>query len=87
MNNPFNVMNPTNPYNANNMAGFRNIYQMMMQSPNPMQLFANMAQRNPQLQPIMQMLRSGGNPQQIFNSMCQQRGINPQEFLKNIMGR
>ena len=87
MGNPFNSLNPTNPMNANNMAGIRNAYQILSSSRNPMQAFQQMAQNNPQLQPIMQMLRNGANPQQIFMNMCQQRGINPQEFLRSITGR
>ena len=87
MSNPFNTLNPTNPMNANNMASIRNAYQMLMQSRNPMQVFQQLAKRNPQLQPALQMLQQGIDPQQIFNTMCQQKGINPQEFLKNITGR
>lgn len=86
MSNPFNALNPNNPYNNNNMAGIRNIYQMM-QSGNPMQVFQSLAQQNPQLQPVANMIRNGGNPQQIFFSMCQQRGINPQQFLSSITGK
>jgi hypothetical protein len=84
MPNPFNALNPMN---ADSMAGIRNAYQMLTQSRNPMQVFQQLAQQNPRLQPAMQMLRQGINPQQIFNTMCQQRGINPQEFLRNITGR
>lgn len=87
MSNPFNVLNPSNPYNTNNMAGMRSIYQSLMNSKNPMQMFQQMARGNPQLQPIMQMLNQGANPQQIFMSMCQQRGINADEFIKNLTGR
>ena len=86
MANPFNMLNPQNPYNFNSMANFRNIYQSMVNSRNPIELFSNMAKNNPQLQPIMQALNSGANPQQIFNSMCQQRGINPQDFLRSLQG-
>ena len=87
MSNPFNALKPNNPYNNNNMAGVRNIYQAMTQSGNPMQMFQNLAMRNPQMQPVLNMLRNGANPQQVFNSLCQQRGINPQEFIRNIVGR
>lgn len=87
MSNPFNTLNPANPYNSNAMANIRNIYQMMMNSGNPMQLFQQYAMNNPALQPAMSMLNSGMNPQQVFNTMCQQRGINPSEFLKSITGK
>lgn len=87
MPNPFNTLNPRNPYNANNMAGIRNMYQMLTQSNNPTQMFRQLAANNPALQPAVNMLNQGMNPQQIFNTMCQQRGINPQEFLRNITGK
>ncbi len=84
MSNPFNALNPNNP--MNNIAPFRDIYQAMKNSNNPMQLFSNIASKNPQLQPIMQMLRNGVSPQQVFTQLCQQRGINPQDFLKALNG-
>lgn len=84
MPNPFNTLNPNNPMNFNNMAQYKSAYQLLKNSNNPMYVFQQMAQRNPQLQPIANMLKQGGNPQQIFYSLCQQRGINPQEFLNQL---
>lgn len=87
MSNPFNTINPQNPYNVNNMAGIRNLYQSFRNSGNnPMQLLQNMAMSNPQLQPVFNMLRNGANPQQVFMNICQQRGINAQEFIRNLTG-
>lgn len=73
-------------YQTNQMSNYKNIYNMLINSNNPIQLFNTMALKNPQLKPISDMLNKGMNPQTIFNSMCEQRGINPQEFLKNITG-
>lgn len=87
MGNPFNTLNPNNPMNANNMAPIRGAYQMLKNSPNPMAMFRQMAINNPRLQPIVNMLNQGQSPQQIFNSLCRQRGINPQEFLRQIAGQ
>lgn len=77
-------MNPFNTHNTNPYFQLKNIYKMMTQSSNPLQMFEQMAIGNPQMQPIVNMLRSGNSPEQVFNSLCQQRGINPQEFIKNI---
>ena len=87
MPNPFyqNQYRAVNP-NTQNMSNYKNIYQALVNSKNPVQLFNTMAQNNRQLKPIADMLNKGVNPQSIFNSMCEQRGINPQEFLKNITG-
>lgn len=79
-----------NPFNQqqtyDNMANLRNIYQVLSTSQNPMQVFQKLAQNNPNLQPIMNLFNSGMNPQQVFYSLCQQRGIDPQQFIKSITG-
>lgn len=71
-----------NPFNP-----MSNIYQSMMNASNPMQLFSQLAMQNPRLQPILNALNGGANPQQLFYSMCQQRGVDPQAFLKSITNR
>ena len=88
MPNPFSALNPANPINAyrGNMGQIQSLYQTMMGANNPMQAFQQLAMRNPNMQPIMQALNGGANPQQVFNSLCQQRGIDPQEFLRMITG-
>ena len=86
MSNPFNVINPANPMNANRIGQMRNMYQTFQNAKNPMALFQQMAMRNPQLQPILNMMRQGMNPNQILNQICQQRGIDPQELIKMIKG-
>lgn len=83
MPNPFNILNPNNPMRGYDFSAIQSLYKSMG---DPMQMLSQMASRNPQMQPIMQALRSGANPQQVFQSLCQQRGINPQEFLRNITG-
>ena len=82
MANPFNIMNPM----FNNMGNIQNAYRAIMNSKNPMMLFNQFAMQNPQMQPIVQALNNGANPQQLFNNLCQQRGINPQQFIKQITG-
>ena len=74
----------SNPFNTPNYNQYKEAYKMFSQSKNPMQLFMNMASQDPNMQHIMSMIQAGQNPQMIFNQLCQQRGINPQEFLKNI---
>ena len=88
MPNPFNILNPSNPMRdyIGNMGNIQSLYQAIMGSRNPMQAFQQLAMRNPQLQPIAQAISGGANPQQVFNSLCQQRGVNPQEFMRMITG-
>lgn len=80
MANPLNQLNPINQPSNN----LKDLYQIFVNSQNPIQMFSNMARQNPQLQPIIQALQNGEKPEQIFNNLCQQRGIDPQEFLKNL---
>lgn len=74
-----------NPLLQNNNNQLKEIYKAM-QNGNPMQVLQNLARNNPNMQPILNMLNSGANPQQLFYQMCKQRGINPEEFIKNITG-
>lgn len=83
MPNPFAALNPNNPMRGYDFNQLRNMYKNMG---NPMQMIQSMAMQNPRMQPIVQALQGGANPQQLFNTLCQQRGINPQEFLRNITG-
>ena len=83
MGNPF-LQGSSQPTYNNDI---RNAYDIFSHSKNPQEVFMKMAQKNPQLQPIVQMLNSGGNPQQIFMALCQQKGVNPQQFLNSIMGK
>ena len=80
---PFARFNPNNPMRGYDFNQLRNMYKNMG---NPMQMIQSMAMQNPQMQPILQALQNGANPQQLYQSLCQQRGINPQEFLRNITG-
>lgn len=85
MSNPFKVMNNTYA-NMPNMNNIRQTYQMLKNRGNPMMLMQNMAQNNPQLKPIFDAINKGTSPQQIFNNLCQQKGIDANEFIKNITG-
>lgn len=88
MANPFSILNPSNPMNAyqGNMGNLQAMYQAIMGGGNPMQAFQRIAIQNPNMRPILQAINGGANPQQLFNSLCQQRGINPQEFIRSITG-
>ena len=73
-------------YTQTQQPNLKDMYNMFSRSNNPMQLFMNMAGANPDLQPVVNALKMSNNPQAVFNQLCQQRGINPQEFLKSITG-
>lgn len=69
-----------------NMNNFRAMYQTLSQAQNPTQMIQNMAAKNPSMKPILDLFNKGYSPEQVFNTLCKQRGINPQEFLKQITG-
>lgn len=83
MSSPFARLNPNNPMNGYD---FTQLRSLMNAGRNPMAMLESMAAQNPAMQPVMQALRSGMSPQQVFQSLCQQRGINPQEFLRQLTG-
>ena len=78
--------NPFNTQNVNPNIQLKNIYKMLAESKNPMQMFEQLALRNPNMRPILNMLRNGNNPEQVFNALCEQRNIDPQQFIKSITG-
>lgn len=84
--NPFNNINPANPMNSNRIGQMKNMLDTFRNSKNPMALFQQMAQKNPQLQPVLDMYKRGMNPNQIFESVCKERGINPQDFINMFKG-
>ena len=77
--------NPFNIQNTNSTMQMQNIYKMLTQSKNPVQLFQQIASNNPNMRPILDMLKTK-SPEEVFNYMCRQRGIDPQQFLKSITG-
>lgn len=74
-----------NPLLQSNTNQLKELYKMM-QNGNPMQVFQQMAMRNPNMQPILNMLNNGANPKDLFYQMCKQKGVNPDEFIKNFTG-
>lgn len=81
MPNPF---NSDNNQASNSSVNFNDIYKMLTNSRNPMETFNSIVKNNPKMAPVMTLLNNGYSPQMVFNAMCQQRGINPQDFIKNL---
>lgn len=85
MANPFyTATSQSSQQTSNNNLNLNDIYKMLCQSNNPRQIFNNIAMKNPNMAPIVNLLNNGYSPEQVFKTMCQQRGINPQDFIKNI---
>ena len=67
-----------------NMGQIKQIYNMLRYSNNPTQLLNQMAAQNPQFAQTINFIRANGNYEQIFRNMCQERGINADEFIRQI---
>lgn len=74
-----------NPLLQPNVNQVKEMYNAM-KSNNPIQMIQKMAQTNPNMQQVLNALNNGANPQTLFYQMCHQKGINPDEFIKNITG-
>lgn len=68
-----------------NMNYIKQVYDMLRNSGNPTALLNQMAQQNPQLAQIVNLIKANnGNYEQTFRNMCQQRGIDADEFIRNL---
>jgi len=77
--------NPFNTQNVNPNFQLQNLYRLLTQSSNPMQMFQGLAMQNPQMKPVAEMLRNS-NPHDVFCYLCKQKGVDPEKFIKSITG-
>lgn len=77
-------MNPLKTGVPPELAGNINqIKSMMNMFSNPNIAFQQLAQSNPQVNQIMQMCQ-GRNPKDVFYSLAQQRGVDPEQFIRML---
>lgn len=88
MNPLFNAINNNLPNNIPNqqLNDLRSMYQLFKSKGNPMMVFNQLTQNNPQMKQILELVRQGHNPQELFYNLCNQRGINPQTLINQITG-
>lgn len=84
MPNPFFESGPRPSSTVEPSQNMKDLYKMLTQSKNPMQIFTNIANNNPQMKPILELLQNGYSPEQVFNMVCESRGINPQDFMSKL---
>jgi hypothetical protein len=82
MANPF--FNNFNGGNGINMGQVKQIYNMLRCSNNPNQLLDQLVSKNPQMAQAVNLIKNNGNYEQVFRSMCQEKGINADEFIKQM---
>lgn len=74
------------PQQGMNMAQLRNIYQSISSSANPMQALQQMMGSNPKFAQINNLFRQGQTPEGVFRNMAKQRGIDPDQFIRELQG-
>lgn len=84
MANPFYTASNSKPQPDNSMNNLNQIYKMLSNSKNPIEVFENIASNNPNLTPILNLLKNGYSPKQIFDMMCQKSGVDPQQFINSL---
>lgn len=83
MGNPF-YTGGSSTMNGVNMQQVKQIYSMLRNSNNPNYLLNQMASQNPQLRQTINLIKSNGNYEQIFRDMCRERGIDADEFIRQM---
>lgn len=68
------------------MPQLQNMYQSIFKSKNPMQAIQQMAANNPRFAQISNLMKQGRNPESIFREMAAQRGIDPDDFIRQLQG-
>lgn len=72
---------------TNNITPFRNMFKMLKSAGNPKMLLNQMAGQNPQLKQVMQYVNeNGGDAKQAFYKLAEERGVNPEEILRQLNG-
>lgn len=74
------------PSHGVNMGQVKKIYDMLRYSNNPEAMLNNLLAQNPQMAQTINLIRNNGNYEQIFRSMCQERGINADDFIRQMNG-
>ena len=83
MGNPF-YTGGSSTMNGINMQQVKQVYSMLKNSNNPEILLNQMANQNPQLRQTINLIKRNGNYEQVFRSMCSERGINADDFIKQM---
>ena len=85
MNKLYQQLQPQEGASLNNLNRIKQMMQMFKNSNNPQQLLTNMVSQNPQMKNVMQLVNnSGKNPKDLFYAMAKQRGVNPEDILRQL---
>ena len=64
----------------------KQLFRQLMSMGNPQAMMNQMLMNNPNTQQAFNFIKQAGNsPQQAFVNLAKQKGIDPQEFMKELM--
>ena len=70
---------------SNNLMPIKNLLRTIRSAGNPQMMLNQMAGQKPQLKQAMDFVnQNGGNPQQAFYQLAKEKGINPEDILKEL---
>lgn len=84
MNSLYQQLNPQagSPSSQNNL---KNLFNSINNSKNPQQMLNNLAKSNPQLKSVLDLVQNSKmSPKDLFYFMAKQKGINPEDILKQL---
>lgn len=68
------------------MQQLQGMYRSIFSSGNPMQALQQMIGNNPKFAQINGLMRKGMTPEGIFRQMASSRGIDPDDFIRQLQG-
>ena len=85
MNNLFQQLNQQQQINLPSSQN-NNLLKQLLSSSNPNEFLNSMISNNPQMQNLLKQMQSSGmSPKQFFYNYANQQGINPDQFLNNLL--
>lgn len=85
MNRLYQQMNTQNAVGQLSKNDFKQVMNTLRNASNPQALLSQMMQNNPQLKQVMTLVQqSGGDPKAAFYTLANQRGIDPDAFIKAL---
>ena len=68
------------------IAQVKNLIKTLKSVGNPQMMLNQMMGQNPQIKQAMDFVNAnGGDPQAVFYKLAEERGVNPDDFMKQLM--
>ena len=77
------ILQQLNSLQSPMMSDVLSMWKQVRNAPNPAGIMQQLAARNPQIKQLL--TEMGTNPKQKFYTKCAEMGVNPDEFLSQMM--